>query len=148
MKKPPSKVAHNWPPIFLSIATYGRGDSFTIVSIASRPKTSPNLIFCSIKMSPCTKFLYNDFGYSSTYLCLRRFAQRKSIPFVAWRSWILVRLTYLVGAWLAIFYTTFFDGLHGRERLLCCVFHIVFVLFLILGFGWLGCHHWCRLKKG
>ena len=38
MKKPPSKVAHNRPPIFFSIANW--------------PKTSPNLIFCSIKMSP------------------------------------------------------------------------------------------------
>ena len=97
--------------------------------------------------SPCCTWL-TYFSLPATVLCLRRFAQRKSIPFVAWRSWILVWLTYLVGAWLAIFYTTFFNGLHGRERLLCCVFRIVFVLFLILGFGWLGCHHWCRLKKG
>ena len=27
-------------------------------SIANRPKTSPNHILCSIKMSPCTHFLY------------------------------------------------------------------------------------------
>ena len=46
--------------------------------------------------------------------------------------------------WLAIFYTTFFNGLHGRERLLCCVFRIVFVLFL-LGFWWRRRHHWWRL---
>ena len=37
LKKPPSKVAHDWPIFFFSIA--------------NRPKTSPNLIFCSIKMS-------------------------------------------------------------------------------------------------
>ena len=39
MKKKPSKVAHNRPPPFF-------------FSIANRPKTSPNLIFCFIKMSP------------------------------------------------------------------------------------------------
>ena len=38
MKKLPSKVAHN-RPIFFSIANW--------------PKTSPNLLFCSIKMAPC-----------------------------------------------------------------------------------------------
>ena len=47
MKKTPSKVAHNRPQIFFSIA--------------NKPKTNPNLIFCSIKMSP---LLYNDFGLS------------------------------------------------------------------------------------
>ena len=40
MKKPPTKVAHNQPAIFFS--------SFT-----NRPKSSPNLIFCSTKMSLC-----------------------------------------------------------------------------------------------
>ena len=35
MKKPPSKVAHNRPQFFFSTA--------------NRPKTSPNLDFCSIK---------------------------------------------------------------------------------------------------
>ena len=50
MEKPPF-VAHNWPPIFFSIA--------------NRPKTSPNLIFCSIKMS---LLLYNDFVSSSMYV--------------------------------------------------------------------------------
>ena len=34
MKQQPSKVAHDWP------------------KFANLPKTSPNLIFCSIKMSP------------------------------------------------------------------------------------------------
>ena len=38
-KKTPSKVAHNRHFFF---------------SIANQPKTSSNLIFCSIKMSPCT----------------------------------------------------------------------------------------------
>ena len=36
MKKTLSKVAHNWPNFFFSIA--------------NRPKTSPNLNFCSIKI--------------------------------------------------------------------------------------------------
>ena len=40
MKKMLSKVAHNLPKI-------------CFFSIANRPKTSPNHIFCSIKMSPC-----------------------------------------------------------------------------------------------
>ena len=35
------KIAHNWAHFF---------------SIANRPKTSPNLIFHSIKMSPCATF--------------------------------------------------------------------------------------------
>ena len=45
MKKTPSKVAHYRPKIFFS-------------SIANRPKTSPNFIFCSIKMSPCATSIY------------------------------------------------------------------------------------------
>ena len=40
MKKPASKIAHNRPKTFF-------------FSIADHLKTSPNLIFCSIKMSPC-----------------------------------------------------------------------------------------------
>ena len=43
MKKPPSKVAHNQPNFFFSIA--------------NRPKTSPNLVFCSKKNSPCATTL-------------------------------------------------------------------------------------------
>ena len=41
MKKLLSKVVHNWPKTFF------------FFSIANRPKISPNLIFCSIKMVPC-----------------------------------------------------------------------------------------------
>ena len=41
-------------------------------SIANRPKTSPNLIFCSIKMSPCATSIYNEFVY---YLSLQSFHQ-------------------------------------------------------------------------
>ena len=46
MKKTLSKVAHNRPQIFFSIA--------------NRPKTSPNLRYFSQK-SPTTRLLYNDF---------------------------------------------------------------------------------------
>ena len=42
MKKSPSKVAHNRPKFFC---------------IFDRPKTSPNLIFCSIKISPYATFI-------------------------------------------------------------------------------------------
>ena len=41
MEKPPAKVAHNWANFF-----------FIIVN---KPKTSPNQIFCSIKMSSCAR---------------------------------------------------------------------------------------------
>ena len=37
MKKPTSKVAHNWPQFFFSIA--------------NQPNTSPNLNFCSIQIA-------------------------------------------------------------------------------------------------
>ena len=57
MKKLPLKVAHNQPHFFFSIA--------------NRPKTSPNLIFCSIKISPCATLYATLFSswmpFSSTY---------------------------------------------------------------------------------
>ena len=45
MKKPPSKVAHYRPQFFLIIA--------------NRPKTSPNLNFCTIKIVPRLTYVYS-----------------------------------------------------------------------------------------
>ena len=52
MKKPPSKVAHNWPKIYF-------------FSIANRPKTSPNLNFCSIKIARLIKTLAQPKNHES-----------------------------------------------------------------------------------
>ena len=36
-------------------------------SIANRPKTSPNVKFCSIKMAHRATFMYNGFGYDRVF---------------------------------------------------------------------------------
>ena len=73
-EKPPSKVAHNRHSFFFVLPTglkpvswKNRPQKLLIIGphffcIGNRPITSPNLIFCFIKKSPC---LYNDFGLHS-----------------------------------------------------------------------------------
>ena len=65
-KKLPLKTWKNCPQKLLVI-----GPQSFFFSIANLPKISPNLIFCSIKMSPC-QLLYNDFDWrylSARLLC-------------------------------------------------------------------------------